>query len=181
MNPLIHTEIKTMNKIRIGLTALLLLTGCRVIEERVIYETSDPPPAAAPSPAARHNTEIIERRFVDPDTQNDAVQSAVTWAKKYENVVEQNTELREKNNALFVENTELNRQLETAKADLERTRNELNEANEFLQEMHAELNKWKADVLGFRDEMRQAQKAQLEALSRILLILGAEPMRTSEQ
>lgn len=181
MNPLIHTEIKTMNKIRIGITALLLLTGCRVIEERVIYDTSDPPPAAAPSPAARPNTEIIERRFVDPDTRNDAVQSAVTWAKKYENVVEQNTELREKNNALFVENTELNRQLETAKADLERTRNELNEANEFLQEMHAELNKWKADVLGFRDEMRQAQKAQLEALSRILLILGAEPMRTSEQ
>ncbi len=170
-----------MNKIRIGITALLLLTGCRVIEERVIYDTSDPPPAAAPSPAARPNTEIIERRFVDPDTRNDAVQSAVTWAKKYENVVEQNTELREKNNALFVENTELNRQLETAKADLERTRNELNEANEFLQEMHAELNKWKADVLGFRDEMRQAQKAQLEALSRILLILGAEPMRTSEQ
>jgi uncharacterized coiled-coil DUF342 family protein len=168
-----------INLFCIGLSVLLLMAGCRVIEERVIYETTDPQPSATPSQTAQPNAEILERRFVDPDKQNDAVQSAVTWAQKYEKMVEQNTELREQYNRLFVENTELKQQLTQTKTELERTRKELNEANEFLQEMHVELNKWKADVLGFRDEMRQAQKAQLEALSRILLILGAEPMQTS--
>ena len=42
-------------------------------------------------------------------------------------------------------------------------------------EMHVELNQWKADVLGFRDEMRKAEAAQLQALGKILRILGAEP------
>jgi len=160
----------------------MLTTGCQLIEERVIYDRSAEPAQAAPSPSVQPNAEVIERRFVNPDTQAvDAVQSAVVWAQKYEQVVEQNNELRDKHNQLFVENTQLSRQLETAKDDLERTRKELNEANTFLQEMHVELNKWKSDVLGFREEMRLAQKAQIEALSRILQILGAEPVRTSEQ
>jgi hypothetical protein len=57
---------------------------------------------------------------------------------------------------------------------MKQTKKELNEANNFLQEMQLELNQWKGDVLGFRDEMRRAQKSQLDALSRILRILGAE-------
>lgn len=163
-----------------GLLAMMLTTGCRAIEERIIY-TQPAAPVQTPQPASTQpNPEIIERRFISPDTQMDAVQSAVTWAQKYEQVVEQNNELRDKHNQLFVENTQLSRQLETTKADLERTRKELNEANAFLQEMHVELNKWKSDVLGFREEMRLAQKAQIEALSRILQILGAEPVRTPE-
>ncbi len=165
-----------------GLLALMLPTGCRVIEERIIYDQSHAPvQTPPPSPSVQPNAEIIERRFVNADTKTvDAVQSAIAWAQKYEQVVEQNNELREKHNQLFVENTQLSRQLGTANADLERTRKELNEANTFLQEMHVELNKWKSDVLGFREEMRLAQKAQIEALSRILQILGAEPVRTPE-
>jgi hypothetical protein len=36
-------------------------------------------------------------------------------------------------------------------------------------------------MLGFREEMRLAQKAQLEALGRILQVLGAEPARSPAQ
>ena len=53
---------------------------------------------------------------------------------------------------------------------------ELDEANAFLQQMHLELSEWKTDVLGFRDEIRKSQKAQLEALGKILSVLGAEPV-----
>ncbi|MFB0524723.1 MAG: hypothetical protein ACETVZ_04235, partial [Phycisphaerae bacterium] len=43
--------------------------------------------------------------------------------------------------------------------------------------MRIELNNWKANVLGFRDERREAEIAQLEALLKILKILGGEVTR----
>lgn len=174
-----------MKKILYALFTAVLLTGCGAIRERVIYEPAPAPTPAvvsqAAQPAAQPNAEIIERRFATAEGQPDAVQSAVTWAKKYEELSEQNTVLREKHNQLFLQNTQLTSQLDQTKAELERTRKELAETNEFLQQMHTELNKWKADVLGFRDEMRQAQTAQLEALSRILQVLGAESVKPAVQ
>jgi septal ring factor EnvC (AmiA/AmiB activator) len=174
-----------MNKMRTRRIALLLLTmlaGCRAVKERIIYEPAQAPAQVPAEPApVPASPEVIERRFVAQDTQPDAVQSAVTWAAKYEQLAVQNTDLREKHNQLFLQNAQLTQQLDAAKAELERTRKELNEANAFLQEMHVELNKWKADVLGYREEMRQAQKAQLEALSRILQVLGAEPVKPAAQ
>ncbi|MHC5165832.1 MAG: hypothetical protein ACYSOI_10975, partial [Planctomycetota bacterium] len=56
----------------------------------------------------------------------------------------------------------------------EQTKKDMTEANEFLGQMHLELNKWKTDVLGFRQEIRQAQQVQIEALGKILRVLGAE-------
>ena len=43
-----------------------------------------------------------------------------------------------------------------------------------LIEMKGELVSWKANVLGFRQEMQQAQAAQLLALGRVLKLLGGE-------
>lgn len=40
--------------------------------------------------------------------------------------------------------------------------------------MQKELTNWKSDVLGFRDEMRKAQKAQIDALTHIVTLLGGE-------
>src|SRR4030042_255070 len=51
---------------------------------------------------------------------------------------------------------------------------ERGEANDLLTEMRVELNNWQANVIGFRDEMRDADKAQLEALLKILQVLGGE-------
>jgi hypothetical protein len=41
--------------------------------------------------------------------------------------------------------------------------------------MLIELNNWKTDVIGFREEIRAADRAQLEALLKILKVLGGEP------
>jgi len=43
------------------------------------------------------------------------------------------------------------------------------------------LNNWKTDILGFRDEMRDAETAQLEALLKILKVLGGEVKTKSAQ
>ena len=51
---------------------------------------------------------------------------------------------------------------------------ELAEANNLLVEMDKNLDNWRKDVLGFREEMRQADAAQIEALQKILSLLGAE-------
>ncbi len=57
---------------------------------------------------------------------------------------------------------------------LQQTQKELAEANDLLIEMRIELNNWKTDVLGFRDEMRDAETAQLQTLFRILQVLGGQ-------
>jgi hypothetical protein len=46
-----------------------------------------------------------------------------------------------------------------------------------------ELNNWKTNILGFRGEMREASKAQLEALLKVLEILSGqtETSTTSRQ
>ncbi len=48
-------------------------------------------------------------------------------------------------------------------------------------EMRIELNNWRTDILGFRDEMRDADTTQLQALLRILKILGGEVKEESAQ
>ena len=40
--------------------------------------------------------------------------------------------------------------------------------------MRIELNNWKSNILGFRDEMRNADNAQLDALVKILEVLGGQ-------
>ena len=54
------------------------------------------------------------------------------------------------------------------------TKKELTQANELLIEMRIELNNWKTNILGFRDEIRDTEKAQFEALLKILEVLGGE-------
>jgi chromosome segregation ATPase len=102
------------------------------------------------------------------------------WSQRYEDLLANTEKLRETKNTLSVENTDLTYKLTETKAELDRTKAELAEANNFLHEMQMELTKWKSDVLGFRDEMRSAQAAQLEALQRVLRILGAEFVESTE-
>jgi hypothetical protein len=82
--------------------------------------------------------------------------------------------LRQLNKELIVQNKLLGDKVATLDTQLKQAQKELNEANNFLIEMRVELNNWKVDILGFRDEMRGAEKAQLEALFKILKALGGE-------
>ena len=162
-------------------SAALLLTGCGMTNERVVYMTSDdtvvPDVQAEPPRVIEPTQQDMQRRFeTRPEEDGTAVRNAVLWAQKYEELSVRNNELREQNNKLYLENHRLQRETDTLKLQLEQTKKDLNEANDFLQQMHLELTQWKSDVLGFRDEIRTSQKAQIEAMNKILSVLGAEPV-----
>lgn len=158
---------------------LLLAGGCRTLEVNPIVKE---PVSVSPQPPAvvRQDAAGLQNRFTDATSeQQDAVQSAVMWSEKYQRLSEAANELREKNAQLLEENVMLKQEVQTIRAELTQTRRELDDANSFLQKMHLELNQWKTDVLGFREEIRRSEAAQITALAKILRILGAEPVEAS--
>ncbi len=161
-----------------GLT--IMLAGCRFVDEPIAFEVG-PQRYIAPAPEPVAAAESIERQFTDsPEDSTDAVQSALMWSQKYDDLLLKTEKLREEKNTFSLENTSFKYKLAETQTELDRTKAELTDANDFLQKMQAELVKWKSDVLGFRDEMRNAQTAQLEALKRVLRILGAESLELTE-
>lgn len=126
----------------------------------------------APDPAAETAT---AKRFQDASREGKtAVESAIELSEKYARLSDQTIALREENQRLVAENENLQKQVATLDAKLRRTQKELGEANDLLIQMLTELNNWKSNILGFRGEMREAAKAQLEALLKVLEILGGE-------
>lgn len=168
-----------MNRFHLSQAAILFLLlagGCRTLEVNPIVKD---PVSVSPRPPAvvQQDTANLQNRFSDETAeQQDAVQSAVMWSEKYQQLSETASELREKNIRLLEENTMLKQEVQTIRVELTQTRKELDDANSFLQKMHLELTQWKTDVLGFRDEIRRSEAAQLSALAKILRILGAEPV-----
>jgi chromosome segregation ATPase len=147
----------------------LLVTGCRALQE----------PAQAifnPEPArTRSNAAMSAKRFTDtaPKGQS-AVDSAITLAKKHAELSEKTAVLQQKNHELVANNQQLKDRIAALEPELNQANKELAEANDLLIEMRIELNNWKTNILGFRDEMRDADKTQLQALLRILKVLGGE-------
>jgi predicted RNase H-like nuclease (RuvC/YqgF family) len=114
-------------------------------------------------------------RFQEPSPEGPTpVETAIEISEKYVKLTEEASMLREQNNQLNKHNTELNAKLDTANEKLSRAERELKEANDMLIDMRIELNNWKMDVLSFRDEMRNADKAELQALLKILKTLGGD-------
>jgi len=103
-----------------------------------------------------------------------AVDSAIELSDRYAKLSDEASGLRLQNQNLETENLRLKTDLKAVQDRLGKAQKELNEVNDLLVEMRVELNNWKTDVLGFRGEMREAEKAQLEALVKILTMLGAE-------
>ena len=163
-----------MNRYAVRIAGIVLLAagGCRgVITRETVSVSPTPPMVIQQSPSS------LQNRFDEnPAGPRDAVQDAVMWSEKYRQLSESADQLREKNTLLMEENSLLKQQLETVRAQLDQTRKELDDANQFLQKMHVELTQWKSDVLGFRDEIRRSEAAQMAALARILKVLGAEPI-----
>lgn len=157
------------------LQALLLITfllsGCSP-PQRQVNVTS------APQSIDQQQNSSVAKRFhppkVDAGQGQTAVESAIELSQKYATLSEEASVLRRQNQDLIAENRQLKEQATFLDATLKQTQKELTEANDLLIEMHIELNNWKANVLGFRDEMRESEIAQLEALLKILKILGGE-------
>ncbi len=158
-----QTNKKTM--VLLILSALIpVFTGCPAPQKPVEV-------IPKPDSTKQHQNSSMSKRFQQsaPKGQT-AVESAIELSKKYANLSEQMTVLQQKNRDLIAENN----RLATLEPELKQTKKELDEANELLIKMRIELNNWKTDILGFRDEMRNADKAQLEALLKVLKILGGE-------
>lgn len=115
------------------------------------------------------------RRFQESDPQaRTAVDTAIELSEKYARLSEEAAVLRQENKDSIAKNSRLKDQVATLDAQLQQTQKELTEATELMREMLIDLNNWKTNVLGFRDEMRQAEKTQLKALLQILQVLGGE-------
>lgn len=137
-------------------------------------------PATPTAAQQRNSSAAAAKRFQDtPLEGRTAVESAIELSEKYARLSDQTLALREENQQLVSENEDLQRQLATIEVRLRQTQKELGEANDLLIEMLTELNNWKTNILGFRGEMRQAAKAQLEALLKVLEILGGETQASS--
>jgi septal ring factor EnvC (AmiA/AmiB activator) len=111
----------------------------------------------------------------DPQTPGDtAVKSALEWAKKYTEKTEEADRLQQEVRTLTEDKDALTKQVAKLEKELDQAERELQEANTMLIDQRKELGAWKQNVLGYRDEMRGASQAQMEALAKILRLLGGE-------
>lgn len=142
---------------------------CCVTDQRPAQVTSQP------SYSTRQQNDPLAKRFQETVPQGPtAIESAMELSEKYASLSEQFTAIKQQNQDLTSKNQQLKEQIASFENQLKQTQQELIEANDFLIEMRIELNNWKNDVLGFRDEMRDAETAQLEALLKILKALGGD-------
>lgn len=150
----------------ITIIALLPLAGC-----------DQPVFTSAPQAAPAYPAEASSVQTHSPT----AVESAIALSDKYAKLSEETSALKQQNETLEAENKKFVEDLNRCRSQLEQAEKELAEVNDLLVQMRLELNNWKSDVLGFRDEMRDAQKTQLEALLKILKLLGGDIKTETEQ
>ena len=161
-----------INKNIISLMLLLvpipLLSGCS--------STQKPMELAVDSAVVKgQQNDSIAKRFQEPATESSTViESAMKLSGEYARLTQEAAQLRQQNEDFIAKNRQLNEQVISLDAQLQQAQKELAEANNLLIEMRVELNNWKADILGFRNEMRNAETAQLETLLRILKVLGGQ-------
>ena len=167
--------LNNMKLVFIILSAVsLMVSGCIVNEPEEVRVTPDLPGA--------WQSDNFAQRFMEATPQSPTVvESAIELSEKYANLSEEATLLKQQNQSLTAKNQQLREQLDTIEEKLRQTQSELSQANEAIFQINNELTNWKADVLGFRAEMRNAQTAQLQALFKILKVLGGESMIETTQ
>ncbi len=156
--------------ILISLMPIFLLSNCVSVQEL-------PKVAVRSDSTEIQQSASVAKRFQEsasPIENPTVVASAMELSKKHVILSEQATALRQQNRELFVQKQQLKDQVVALETQLRQTQKELTEANDLLITMRIELNNWKVDILGFRDEIRGAETAQLEALLKILKVLGGE-------
>ena len=131
--------------------------------------------AINPDIAELYNNESVGKRFQQRDSSSrSAVDSAIELSERYAGLSADAALMNRQNQELISKNKQLDEQVVTMESKLQQTQKELKEANQMLIDMRAELTGWKSQVLGFREEIRSAETAQLEALLKILKVLGGE-------
>jgi chromosome segregation ATPase len=147
---------------------IVLLSGCS--SEQTSMET-----IARSDPLEIGQNDLVARRFQESTPRSPtAVESAIELSGKYATLSEKAAAMKQENEGIVARNKQLETQALALDGQLRQTKKELAEANDLLIEMRIELNNWKTDIIGFRDEMRDAETAQLETLFRILKVLGGQ-------
>jgi len=157
-------------------TALLLMPamlcfGCLHMADQGERGTSPSSQQAKPEAEYLSATTVQASEEGDGET---ALENALIWSQKYSEAVERLVLLQEKNRQLEDKSRKQVEQNARLQKELDQCQKELAEANAMLIDMRSELDQWKADVLGFRQEIRRAQETQLIALHRVLNLLGDE-------
>ncbi|MHC4534060.1 MAG: hypothetical protein ACYS6K_08915 [Planctomycetota bacterium] len=162
--------MKTFKKITVllSLMSMILILNCVSVQE-------PPRTAVRPSFNEQQQNPSIANRFQESASKKPTVvESAMELSQQYAKLSEETAVLRQQNRELTDTNRLLEEQVVALDAQLKQAQKELSEANDVVIAMQIELNSWKNDILGFRDEIRNAETAQLEALLKILTVLGGE-------
>jgi chromosome segregation ATPase len=166
----------------ISLMPVLLLNCVTVQEPPEVAVISDSMARLSSPKSDKQQSDSVAKRFQESaPQQSTVVASAMELSKEHAKLSEEAAVLRQENKDLTARNQQLKGQIVTLEAQLQQAQRELNEANDLLITMRIELNNWKTDILGFRDEIRDAETAQLEALLKILKVLGGEVKTKSAQ
>jgi septal ring factor EnvC (AmiA/AmiB activator) len=157
---------------RIASLALILAVtvgGCSLFQR-----DEDPPPLRTEPP---RQAAYLKETAVQPEAEepsSTAVENALAWSEKYAQAVEQLARQQEANSKLADQNRGLETKVAALESDLAKTRQELKDANDLLIDLRRANEEWKANILGYRDELRKAHSAELEALYKVLRLLGGE-------
>jgi septal ring factor EnvC (AmiA/AmiB activator) len=164
----LHKEMpmRSMMHCLMTLAAAAMLAGC------------NPPPqtAGADKPPTDGQAGYLAKGGVKTEdgASGSAIESALAWSEKHAKVTEELLKAQQQRQELEEANKKLTVQVTKLQSDADNTQKELSEANQMLVEMRRELDSWKQNVLGFRDEIRESQKAQMDAMRRLMIFLGAE-------
>jgi len=177
-----QTNKKTI-LLMILLVPIFLLSNCVTVKEppKVAVISDSTARLSSPKSEKQQGDSVAKRFQESASQQSTVVASAMELSKKHAILSEEAAVLRQENRDLTARNLQLKDQVVTLEAQLQQTQRELSEANDLLITMRIELNNWKIDILGFRDEIRDAETAQLEALLKILKVLGGEVKTKSAQ
>jgi len=149
----------------VALIAVLGLGGCggaptvRSADRRPVREVVEPG-VAAPSRPAGAAQPVVPFSTADASL-TETLDSTLT-------VLE---EVRKENARLKETNAQLQQQLQQREETISRLNEELDAGGSRIQQLEGALQKWQQDVLGFRDEMRRAEEAELGILQKILALL----------
>ena len=164
--------------IMIAIILAVSLAGCagRVIQSPIAI--------MQPKPYEPEQT-FNQSRFTDPERtateiaaieqqRQKAIEKAIMLSEKYEKLSDRTMKTQIENSKVKDINRTLEGNLLTAREKLTKTEEELSQANDLLIEMRIELDNWKKNILGYRDEQNMVHTEQIVALKKILKILGAE-------
>jgi DNA anti-recombination protein RmuC len=173
-----NNKMQTKHNIMLSLIPTLLvfiLSGCSITKEPGTFTVQPISHKQPQQNTTQPPSGSVAKRFQDPVPEKPtAIDSAMELSQKYAKLSAEAAVLHQENQDLISKNLQLKDQNAALKAQLQQTQKELTEANDLMIEMRIELNNWKTDIIGFRDEMREADSSQLQALLRILKILGGE-------